>query len=366
MIGEHDIFTAIDNEDIILHHPYESYDPVVKFLQHSAYDSNVITIKQTLYRVSSADSPIVDALCKAAKNGKQVSVILEIKARFDEDRNISLIDKLHSSGVKLIYGVEELKTHCKFITVVRKSKDGLKIYSHMATGNYNDKTAKIYTDISYFTSKFKVGQDLISIFNMLSGFSEATPKINRLYFSPYNLRKKLISLIDKEIKNVHNGKTAAVTIKVNSISDKEIIDKLYQASKAGVKIMIFCRGICSMKPINSNIVIKSIVGRYLEHSRIYYFYNNKDPLLFISSADLLTRNLDKRFELLIPVKEYSAKNKLTRIISMYYKDEFNTFTMNKDGTYCKNEGDTNIHKLFMKEAIDNYKFKSVPKLFGKK
>lgn len=364
LIGEHDMFTAIDNGDILLHHPYESFDPVIKFLEHAAYDKDVVSIKQTLYRVSSIDSPIVNALCKAAENGKQVSVILEIKARFDEDRNISLIDKMRLSGVQLIYGTEELKTHCKFITIVRRSKKGYKIYTHMGTGNYNDKTACIYTDLSYFTSDFKIGQDLTMIFNMLSGFSEPTTKINKLYFSPYNLRKKLISCIDNEIKHAKNGKKAIITMKINSLSDKIIIDKLYEASKAGVQIIIFCRGICSMKPINKNIVIRSIIGRYLEHSRIYYFHNN-DVKLFISSADMLTRNLDKRFELLIPVKNSDTRDKLMKILSMYYKDTFNTFEMDKSGEYVKLDGDCDIHELFMKEAISNYKLKSIPKMVGK-
>lgn len=365
LIGEHDMFSAIDNGDVILHHPYESFDPVIKFLEHAAYDKDVIAIKQTLYRVSSVDSPIVNALCKAAENGKQVSVILEIKARFDEDRNISLIEKMKLAGVQLIYGTENLKTHCKFIIVVKRGKKGYKVYTHLGTGNYNDKTAKIYTDISYFTSDFKVGQDVATIFNMLSGFSEPTTKINKLYFSPYNLRKKLMSCIDNEIKNAKHGKSAIITLKVNSISDKGMIDKLYQASKSGVKIMVFCRGICSMKPINKNIVIRSIVGRFLEHSRIYYFHNNNQSQVFISSADLLTRNLDKRFELLIPIKETESKNKVLKILGLYYKDTFNSFEMDKSGIYHKLDGDCNIHEIFMKEAIENYKLKSIPKLIGK-
>lgn len=366
LLGEHDMFTAIDNGDILLHHPYESFDPVIKFLEHAAKDPDVVTIKQTLYRVSSIDSPIVNALCKAAENGKQVSVVLEIKARFDEDRNISLIEKMKLSGVQLIYGTEYLKTHCKFITVVKRGKKGLKIYTHLGTGNYNDKTSSIYTDISYFTSNIKIGQDISTVFNMLSGFSDPTTKINKLYFSPYNLRKKLENCIDDEIKNAKKGHRAIITIKVNSISDKRMIDKLYEASKHGVKIMVFCRGVCSMKPINKNIVIRSIVGRFLEHSRIYYFHNNNNPNVFISSADLLTRNLDKRFEILTPIKDEEVKNKLLKILSMYYKDTFNSFEMSESGIYHKLDGKCNIHDLFMKEAIDNYKFKSIPKMFGEK
>lgn len=366
LIGEHDMFSAIDNGDIILHHPYESFDPVIKFLEHAAYDKDVLSIKQTLYRVSSVDSPIVQALCTAAQNGKQVSVMLEIKARFDEERNISLIEKLKNAGCKLIYGIEELKTHCKCIIVVRKSKNGLKIYSHIGTGNYHDKTAKLYTDISYFTSNFKVGQDLISVFNMLSGFSEPNIKTDKIYFSPYTLRKKIYSCIDNEIKLVKNGKPGVIVLKINSISDKEMIDKLYDASEKGVKVTVFCRGICSMRPINKNITIRSIVGRYLEHSRIYYFGNNKNPNVFISSADLLTRNLDKRFELLFPVKDTDAKSKLLRILLTYFKDTFNSFGMTKKGEYIKldNSKGENIHQLFMDEAVKNYKLKNIPKMMS--
>lgn len=364
LIGEHDMFSAIDKEDILLHHPYQSFSPVVKFLEHAAYDPDVLSIRQTLYRVSSIDSPIVNNLCLAAENGKTVSVILEIKARFDEDRNISMIDKMKSAGVHLIYGDENLKTHCKFITVVRRHKDSLKIYSHIGTGNYNDKTAKLYTDISMFTSNYKIGQDLMCIFNMLSGFADPTAKINKLYFSPHNLRKKIMSCIDNEIANVKAGKLGIITLKMNSISDKELIDKLYDASKHGVKVVLFCRGICSMKPINKNIEIRSLVGRFLEHSRIYSFYNDKKHDIFISSADLLTRNLDKRFELLVPVKDKETKSKLLKILSMYYTDTFNTFAMTPKGKYEKVKGHCNIHELFMAEAIENYKLKSIPKMIG--
>lgn len=365
LIGEHDMFSAIDNGDILIHHPYESFDPVIKLLEHAAENPDVLSIKQTLYRVSSTDSPIVEALCRAANNGKQVAVILEIKARFDEERNISLIEKLRLAGCKLIYGVEDLKTHCKFIMVVKKYNGGLRVYSHIGTGNYNDKTAKIYTDISYFTSNFKVGQDLNSVFNMLSGFSEPTGKINKIYFSPYNLRKKLYNCIDNEIELAKNGKKGIIVFKVNSVNDKEMIDRLYKASEKGVKITIFCRGICSMKPVNKNITIRSLVGRFLEHSRIYYFGNNSHPDVFISSADLLTRNLDKRFELLFPVKDDGAISKLLKILAMYYSDTFNSYQMDKKGNYLKLVGkkkEVDIHRIFMEEAIANYKMKNIPKM----
>jgi len=368
LIGEHDMFTAINNNDILLHHPYESFGPVIKFLEHAANDKHTLAIKQTLYRVSSEDSPVVEALCKAAQNGKQVTVIIEIKARFDEERNISLIEKLKLAGCQLIYGVEELKTHCKFIIVVRRTAKGLKLYSHMGTGNYNDKTAKIYTDLSLFTSNNKIGEDLLSIFNMLSGFSEPTSDLNKLYFAPINLRKKIYTLIDNEIDNVKNGKKGHIILKMNSLSDAGIIKKLYEASEAGVKINIICRGICSMKPINKNIKIRSIVGRYLEHSRIYYFANNGKPEIFMSSADMLTRNLDKRVELLIPITDNEIKYNMINILEMYLKDNVNSYTMEPNGEYVLIDEDNkfNVHEWFMQQAIQNYKFRSIPKISLKK
>jgi len=366
IIGDPDMFDAIDGGDIVLHHPYETYEPVIRFLQQAASDRNVISIKQTLYRVSSSDSPIVDALCDAASNGKQVSVILEIKARFDEERNISLIDKLRSSGVQLVYGIENYKIHCKFISVVRREKNKMKIYTHIGTGNYNEKTSKIYTDISYFTSNFKIGHDIITIFNMISGFSEPNTNINKVYFSPFNLRRQLIDSIDKEKRNATKGNRALITLKMNSLCDKGMIDAIYDAADAGVEVVIICRGICSIKP-RKNIKVISIVGRFLEHSRIYYFYNGDEPKVYISSADLLTRNLDKRFELMLDVQDENAKNKVLKILSMYFTDTFNSFIMNKDGSFSTviSDKDINIHERFMKEALENYKLKSIPKLYKK-
>lgn len=365
LIGEHDMFTAIDNEDIILHHPYESFSPVIKFLEHAAEDNDVLAIKQTLYRVSSAESPIVEALCRAAEKGKQVSVLLEIKARFDEDQNMSLINKMKISGCKLIYGMEGLKTHCKFILVVRRSKKGLKMYCHIGTGNYNDKTANIYTDISYFTSNNKIGEDLITVFNIVSGFSEPQNEINKIYYAPYNIRSKLYELIDREIENAKRDKDALITLKLNSLSDLGMIKKLYEASEKGVKISIICRGVCSMKKINGNISIRSVIGRYLEHGRIYYFHNNGKSDLFISSADMLTRNLDRRVELLVPITEMLSKNKLLFILKSYFRDTFNTYVMNKDSRYelLRDKKDTfSVHDFFMHEAINNVKLRSMPKM----
>lgn len=369
LIGDEDMFKAIKKNDILLHHPYESYDPVIKFLEQAAQDKDVVSIKQTLYRVSSIDSPIVNALCTAARNGKQVSVILEIKARFDEARNISLIDKLKAAGCHIVYGVENLKVHCKFISVVRREPSKIRIYSHIGTGNYNEKTSKLYTDISYFTADFEVGTDIATIFNMISGFSEPSTSMDTLRFSPYNLKSKLLENITKETEIAKKGDAACIVLKMNSLCDREIIDALYKAGKHGVQIEIFCRGVCSMKA-TKNIRIRSIIGRFLEHSRIYYFHNNKDYKIYISSADMLTRNLDKRFELLYRVTDNECREKLMRILGMYFKDTYNTFTMNKHGNYklVETKKGVNIHEAFIKDCIDKYKFKSMPKLYkeGKK
>lgn len=337
----YNIFDAIDNEDILLHHPYDSYETVVKFLEHAAIDSNVCTIKQTLYRVSGIDSPIVNALCKAAENGKFVTVLVEIKARFDESNNIRLINKLKKSGVNVILGDEFLKTHCKLCLVSRKDEKGkLRLYSHVATGNYNEKTAKIYTDLSYFTSKHKTGLDLLQVFNILSGHAKPDDKLEKVYYSPVNLRKQLEKCIDKEIDYAKKGKKAEVFIKVNSISDVKMVNKIYEAANAGVHINIICRGVCSLIP-RKNLKIKSIVGRFLEHSRIFYF---KHSGYYISSADLLTRNLDRRVETLIPIKDENVTEQLGWIISVLNEDKANSFIVNDDGHWVHAKGDFDAHQ----------------------
>lgn len=352
VIGEKfSLFSELNERDILLHHPYDSYDTVVKFIQHAATDREVLAIKMTLYRVSSEDSPIVNALVSAAKNGKQVSVLVEIKARFDEDRNISLISKLKYAGVNVIMGIEELKTHCKMCVVIRKEDDGVKIYSHLATGNYNEKTAKIYTDISYLTSKQKIGYDLVNIFNIISGISRPDEKLQKVFYAPVNLRSKLVKLIDREIAIARSGKKAEIFIKVNSISDEPMVAKLYEAADAGVNITIICRGVCSIVP-REHLRIKSIVGRFLEHSRIYYFRNKKDSEYFISSADLLTRNLDKRVEIMVSLKDSNVVQKIQHIIDVLISDTYNSFIMNEDGTFCLADGNFDAHQYFIDTAGD--------------
>lgn len=352
VVGEKfSLFSELNERDILLHHPYDSYDTVVKFIQHAATDPEVLAIKMTLYRVSSENSPIVNALVKAAEKGKQVSVLVEIKARFDEYRNISLIDKLKYAGVNVIMGIEELKTHCKMCVVVRKEDDGVKIYSHLATGNYNEKTAKIYTDISYLTSKQKIGYDLLNIFNIISGVSRPDEKLQRVFYAPVNLRSKLVKLIDREIAIAKSGKKAEIFIKVNSISDEPMVEKLYEAADAGVNITIICRGVCSIVP-RKHLRIKSIVGRFLEHSRIYYFRNRKDSEYFISSADLLTRNLDKRVEIMVSLKDSNVIQKMRHIMDVLISDTYNSFYMEEDGDFYMANGDFDAHQYFIDTAGD--------------
>lgn len=362
-----DIFSVLDKQDVIVHHPYESYEPVIKFIEDAANDNNVLAIRQTLYRVSSENSPIINALCKAAKRGCRVTVLLEVKARFDEDRNISLIDKLKLSGCQIIYGLENLKTHCKLTSIIRKENDKLTTYTHIGTGNYNEKTAKLYTDISFFTSNKHIGRDTTTLFNILSGYSSPENKeITSIYFSPYNLRLKLDELIDKERRK---GKDGKIILKLNSLSDKDMIDKLYKALDKGVDITIICRGSCSISRRRKdgskykNLTIKSIIGRYLEHSRIYVFGKDKDTKVFIASADMLTRNLDRRIELLTPIIDENCKNKLLEILNILIIDNINSFIVNQNDEYIKEDIDSmiiNSHKIFMDKAISDYKLRSIP------
>lgn len=344
--GRYSLFSIIDEKDILLHHPYDSYDTIVRFINHAAIDPDVVGIKQTLYRVSSIDSPIVKGLCKAAENGKQVSVLVEIKARFDEENNIHLIEKLEASGCRVLLGTEYLKTHCKMCVIIKKDGSDYRLYSHIATGNYNEKTSKIYTDLSYFTSKHKIGMDLLHIFNILSGISTPDSKLKKIAYSPVTLRKTLIKNIDQEIENAKKGKRAEIFIKVNSFSDRIIVQKIYDAVNKGVDVYIICRGVCSIVP-RKHLYVKSIVGRFLEHSRIYYFYNNGNPQYYISSADLLTRNLDRRIEMLLSLNESNTIHKIKSIMNILKKDEANSFEMNEKGKYHRLKGDYDAHEKFL-------------------
>lgn len=334
---EEDIFSLIAKQDILLHHPYESFDPVVDLVKKAAVDPNVLAIKQTLYRVS-GNSPIVEALALAAENGKQVTVLLELKARFDEQNNITWAKKLETAGCHVIYGLVGLKTHCKILLIVRREEDSIKRYVHLGTGNYNDVTAKLYTDLGLLTSNPYYGSDASAIFNMLSGYSKPT-NLFKMALAPINLRSKFLSLIERETENALKGKKAKIIIKVNSLVDKEIIEALYRASSAGVVIELIIRGICCLRPkvskVSENITVRSIIGRFLEHSRIYYFYNDGREEIYLSSADLMNRNIDRRVELLFPIEDENAREKIMNILDTSLRDTSRARILNSDGTYSR-------------------------------
>ncbi len=301
-----DIFKAIRKSDVLVHHPYESFTTSVQaFLEQAARDPHVLAIKQTLYRTS-GDSPVVQALIDAAEAGKQVLALVEVKARFDEANNIVWARKLEKAGVHVVYGLVGLKTHCKLALVIREEDGMLRHYSHVGTGNYNPKTSRIYEDFGLFTADAQVGKDLTRLFNELSGYA-IEKKFKRLLVAPLHLRKGLIRQIDAERKNAEAGIPAHIRIKVNSMVDEEIIDALYRASAAGVKVDVWVRGICSLRTdldgISDNITVRSILGRYLEHSRIFAFENAGDPQVYIGSADMMHRNLDRRVEALVRVTD---------------------------------------------------------------
>lgn len=330
-----DIFKVLRERDVLLHHPYESFDPVVKFVSDAANDPNVLAIKQTLYRVS-GNSPIVAALARAAENGKQVTVLVELKARFDEENNIIWARRLEEAGCHVIYGLMGLKTHAKIILVVRKEADGIKRYVHLGTGNYNDNTAKLYTDMGLMTANDQFGSDASAFFNVLSGYSDP-PVWNKLVMAPLGLRKKIYELIDNEISIVKKGGTGHIVAKMNSLIDYPVIQKLYEASMAGVKIDLIIRGICGLRAgmdgISDNITVRSIVGRQLEHSRIFWFQGGGKEQLFLSSADWMPRNLNDRVELFFPVETPAHIERIKKVLDLYLRDNVGAHMMQSNGTY---------------------------------
>ena len=356
-----DLFEQIREHDILLHHPYETFDPVVNFVKKAASDPNVLAIKQTLYRVSS-HSPIIASLAQAAENGKQVSVLVELKARFDEENNIVWAKKLEKAGCHVIYGLVGLKTHSKITLVVRKEEDGIRRYVHLGTGNYNDSTAKLYTDMGMFTSKTRYGEDATAVFNMLSGYSE--PLVwNKLSLALLWLRGKFLSLIEREKEHAKNGRTARIIAKMNSLCDPGIIEALYDASEAGVEIDLIVRGICCLragiKGLSEHIRVRSIVGTFLEHSRIFYFENNGNAEYYMGSADWMPRNLDKRVEILFPVEDPILQEEIYHILHMQLSDTKKAHLLMPDGHYVKvdQRGKTplNSQLYFCEEAMANAK-----------
>lgn len=355
--ADKNIFNQIRKGDVLLHHPYESFDPIVAFIKQAAEDENVLAIKQTLYRVS-GHSPIIAALAQAAENGKQVTVLVELKARFDEENNINWARKLEKAGCHVIYGLVGLKTHCKIALVVRREADGIRRYVHLGTGNYNDSTAKLYTDTGMFTCRNAVGEDATAVFNMLSGYSEPA-NWNQLIVAPIWMKKRFLEMIARETQNAKEGKPARIIAKCNSLCDRKIILALYEASCAGVQIDLIVRGICCLvagKPgVSENIRVRSIVGTFLEHARIFYFYNDGNEEVYMGSADWMPRNLDRRVEIVFPVEAPDLKEKAKHILDVQLRDTLKAHCLLEDGTYRKvdrrGKEAVEAQKTFCEEAI---------------
>lgn len=353
---EKDIFAAIRNKDLLMHHPYTSFDPVVNFVKAAAKDPDVLAIKQTLYRVS-GDSPIVAALAQAADNGKQVSVLVELKARFDEEHNIGWAKMLEKAGCHVIYGLVGLKTHCKITMVIRAEEDGIRRYVHLGTGNYNDSTAKLYTDFGMFTCDEAIGEDATAVFNMLSGYSEPE-KWNHLLVAPLWMKNSFIDLIEREIANAREGREAFIKAKMNSLCDPDIIAELYKASSAGVQIDLLIRGICCLKVgipgVSENIRVRSIVGDFLEHSRIFWFCAEENNEVYMGSADWMPRNLDKRVEVVFPVIDEDLKKEVMHVLTTEFEDNVKAHILQPDGSYEKidkrGKVQVNSQMQFCKEA----------------
>ncbi len=359
--NEESIFEQIKRKDIFLHHPYQTFDPVVQFISQAAVDPNVLAIKQTLYRVSS-HSPIIAALALAAENGKQVTVLVELKARFDEENNINWAKKLEKTGCHVIYGLVGLKTHSKIALVVRREEDGIKRYVHLGTGNYNDVTARLYTDTGILTASDSIGEDATAVFNMLSGYSEPA-SWNKLAVAPIWLKNTVLDLIHREAENARAGKQAHIIAKMNSLCDPKVMEALYEASNAGVKIELIIRGICCLRAgvpgLSENITVRSIVGDFLEHARILYCYNDGFEEIYMGSADWMPRNLDKRVEIMFPVEDKDAKAQAKHILDVQLADTLKAYILQPDGTYEKQDlrGKEKIcaQETFCREAMEGAK-----------
>jgi len=359
-LGQKNIFEILNKNDILLHHPYNSFNPVINLLNESATDPDVLSIKITLYRTAE-ESRVINALLRAAENGKHVSVLFEVKARFDEENNLINANKLQKAGCYVIYGIGALKIHTKLLLIVKKDKNKVKNYAHLGTGNYNETTSKFYSDISLMTSKKKYTRDALEFFNVITGHS-LPDEYENLITAPVRMRKKILELINIEKENSRNGLKSGIVIKINSLQDKRVINALYDASACGVKIKLVVRGICCLRPgrknLSENISVISIVGDFLEHSRIYYFHNNNDPVLYSGSADIMIRSFDRRIESLFRINDNILKKELISIIYNTLKDNYNSYFLLENGEYEKitpKKKDFNIHKEFFKTKTNNLK-----------
>ncbi len=347
-----DVFKATSRYDVLLHHPYDSFaTSVQRFLEQAAADPHVLAIKQTLYRTS-GDSPIIDALIDAAEAGKQVLVIVEIKARFDEEANIRWARKLEQSGCHVVYGLVGLKTHCKLAMVVRDEPEGIRRYTHIGTGNYNGKTARLYEDLGLITTNEVIGEDVAHLFNNLSGYSR-NPSYDRLLVAPDSVRTGLVERIHREIDHHRNGRPAGIRIKANSVVDEASIDALYLASQAGVPVEMLVRGICALRPgvpgLSENVSVRSIVGRFLEHSRIYWFQNGGDPSVWIGSADLMHRNLDRRVEVLVQVPSEENSAQVGALLDLAFAPDTSAWLLGSDGDWTPNDGPNHLQEMLIEQ-----------------
>lgn len=358
------VYDAIRQQDLLLHHPFDSFDPVVEFVKQGATDPKVLAIKITLYRTSS-DSPIVKALMEAARNNKQVTALIELKARFDEANNINWAKVMEDSGVHVVYGFVGLKTHCKCCLVVRREEKGIRRYVHLGTGNYHTKTARLYTDLSYFTCRDAITSEVAQVFNTLTGFAKA-PKFRKLLVAPYTLHRRMNSFINQETRNAKAGLPARIIVKCNSLIDKETIDNLYAASRAGVQVDLIIRGICGLVPgvkgMSENIRVRSILGRYLEHSRIYYFQNanGAKPRIYTGSADWMARNFYRRIEVVFPIEQQDLRERVEHILGLYLKDNQFATRLLPNGSYrtvkrARGEVSASSQQAYIEDAIQSSK-----------
>jgi polyphosphate kinase len=352
-VQQSDLFAFLDSRDLLLHHPYEAYDPVVALVTQAADDPEVLAIKQTLYRTS-VGSPIIASLQRAAESNKQVTVLVELTARFDEERNIRWARALEEAGAHVIYGVHGYKTHAKICVVVRRTSQGIRRYVHLGTGNYNERTARLYTDFGLLTSSPTFAEDAASFFNALTGYSDP-PRLKKLVMAPTELRQRFLKLIAREQRRGEAGQVAEIVAKMNSLTDEEIIRALYAASSAGVRIRLNVRGMCSLMPgipgVSANIEVVSIVDRFLEHSRIYYFLNGGDEEIYLASADWMTRNLDKRVELMFPIEEDNQRKRVLSALRAMFRDTVKARWLDADGIYRKHPASSSEEPLRVQEYL---------------